>query len=140
MSKQKGTRGEKKVVDWFVKNGWFAQRTGGSGAGTNDDRSDVIAMRPNRFGRSDVAVIEVKARDDGTVRFHKDEIEQLKGVANSSGGLALFVTKPDLRSHDHMYAFYADELKENQVSYSITKDMLGSEHSLERKLDMYFDS
>ena len=133
MSKQKGTRNEKKLVDWFGDHGWYAQRTGGSGAGTADARPDVVAMRPNGFGRSDVVVAEVKGRDDGTVRFGKDEYGQLLDVAEESGGLALFVTSPDQRlaEHNYMYAFTADELKENAKSFSITKSMVDDKESLE---------
>lgn len=126
MSKQKGKRNEKKVVDWFVDNGWYAQRTGGSGAGTKDARPDVVAMRPNEYGRSDVVVTEVKGRPDGTVRFGKDEVNQLLEVANDTGGLALFVTSPDLRKSEygHMYAFKSEDLKENKKSFSVTKSMV----------------
>lgn len=140
MSKKKGTRGEKKVVSWFENNQWFAQRTGGSGAGTSDDRGDVIAMRPNEYGRSDVIVTEVKSRDDGTVRFHKDEIVQLENVAYLSGGLALYITRPDLRKkqHSHMYAFTKDQLKENKKSYTIVSSMLPGP-TIQEQITEYFE-
>lgn len=137
MSKQKGTRGEKKVVSWFEDNGWFAQRTGGSGAGTDRDRSDTIAMRPNEHGRSDVVVTEVKNHNDGKARVNKGEIEQVERVAEKSGGLALFVVKPDLRSHDHIYAFRREQLKENPKSYSVTGKMLPGP-SLQDQIDEHF--
>ena len=137
MSKSKGTRGEKKVVSWFTDAGWFAQRTGGSGAGTSDDRGDVMALRPNGHGSSDVVVSEVKARNDGTVRFGKDEIEQLENVAEACGGLALYITKPDLRSHPHMYAFTVDQLKENKKSYSVTSKMIPGP-SIQEQIESHF--
>lgn len=137
MSKSKGTRGEKKVVEWFTDANWYAQRTGGSGAGTSSDRPDVVAMRPNGYGRSDVVVSEVKSRPDGTVRFGKDEVDQLVRVAQSSGGLALFITRPDMRKHDHMYAFLSEDLKENPKSYTVTKSMIPAQ-SISEVLESVF--
>lgn len=132
MSKQKGTRGESKVVEWFTEHGWYAQRTGGSGAGTSDDRPDVIALRP--VNEQSVCVVsEVKARNDGTVRMENDEIYQLESVAEQTGGLALVIVRPDLRSHDHMYAWETDELKSNKKSFTVTNGMLPGP-SIEEKL------
>jgi len=138
MSKSKGTRGEKKVVSWFEDAGWFAQRTGGSGAGTDRDRADTVAMRPNEYGRSDVVVTEVKNRG-ATVRFGKDEIRQLENVAEACGALALYITKPDLRKaeHDHMYAFTKDQLKENKKSYSVTNKMIPGP-SIQEQIESHF--
>lgn len=138
MTKAKGTRGEKKVVSWFEDHGWFAQRTGGSGGGTDRDRGDVMAMRPNQYGRSDVVAVEVKNRG-ATVRFGKDEIEQLERVGEKTGALSLYVTKPDLRKkeHDHMYAFTSQELKENKKSYSVTNKMIPGP-SIQDQIDEYF--
>ena len=141
MSKQKGTRNEKKVVDWFGDHGWYAQRTGGSGAGTADARPDVVAMRPNEYGRSDVVVAEVKGRDDGTVRFGKeDEHDELLQVANQSGALALFITSPDQRlsQHEHMYAFKSEDLKENAKSYSVTGKMVEDAPSIGEVIESVF--
>lgn len=141
MSKQKGTRNEKKLVDWFDDHGWYAQRTGGSGAGTTDARPDVVAMRPNGYDRSDVVVAEVKGRDDGTVRFGNDEVNQLVEVAERSGGLALFVTSPDQRKseHNHMYAFRADDLKSNIKSFSVTKSMVETAPSVGEVIESVFE-
>jgi len=140
MSKSKGTRGEKKVVSWFEDHGWYAQRTGGSGAGTDRDRPDVVAMRPNGMGVTDCVVAEVKNKKGGTSRFKKEDVQQLKNVARKSGGLGLFVTKPDLRKsqHPHMYAFTADELKENAKSYSITKKMIQDGPSIQEQIESHF--
>lgn len=127
MSKQKGTREEAKVVEWFENHGWYAQRTGGSGAGTADARPDVVAMLAGKDERSLVVVAEVKGRPDGTVRFGKeDEVGELQTVANLSGALPLLITSPDQRlaEHNHMYAFKPEDLKENKKSYSVTSSML----------------
>jgi Holliday junction resolvase len=126
MSKRKGTRGEKLVVEWFEQNGWYAQRTGGSGGGISDARPDVVALRRNANGRTDCVVTEIKSRSDGTVRFENDEIKQVRTVSAKSGALGLFIVRPDLRlsEHPHMYAFTVDELKENNKSRSVTKSML----------------
>ena len=139
MSKRKGTRAEKKVVDWFKERGWHAQRTGGSGGGISDIRSDVIAMRPEKYGLSCVVNVEVKSRDSGSVRLSKDEIKQLSDVRDRCGGLELVVVRPDLRlsMHDHMYAFRLDEMKENKKSFTVTKGMLPGP-SLEEQVERFF--
>ena len=141
MSKQKGARGERQLVEWFDERGWYSQRTGGSGAGTSDARPDVIAMRPNEYGRSDVVVVEHKSHPDGSARFSKKEIHKLDEVAERSGGIALVVTRPDLRlkEHDHLYAMKTEDLKENKKSYTITSSMLPTE-SLEEVIESAFGS
>ena len=127
MSKKKGSRGERKLVEWFENHGWYSQRTGGSGAGTSDARPDVVAMRPGGSGYgSDVVVVEHKSHPDGTARFSKEEIYKLEEVAERSGALALTIVRPDLRlkEHDHLYALMTGNLKENKKSFTITSSML----------------
>lgn len=122
MSGQKGTRGERSVVQWFENHGWFAQRTGASGGATDRDRSDVIAMKPHN-GWTATVVSEVKSTSPD-LRIEKSEITQIESVAEQTGGLGLVVNKPDLRSHDHMYAWRPEQMKENKKSYSVTKSMV----------------
>lgn len=136
MSKQKGRRGEAKVVEWFEDDGWYAQRTGGSGAGTSDARPDLIALKPYNDGSAAI-VPEVKSTGDGTVRLTKKEVYQLEEVAERAGAIPLIVVRPDLRSHDHMYAWLPSELKENKKSFTVTSGMIPGP-SLKEQVDVFF--
>jgi len=138
MSKQKGRRGESKVVEWFVDNGWYAQRTGGSGAGTSDARPDLIALKSYE-GATAAVVPEVKSRGDGTVRLDKEEVYQLEEVAERSGAIPLVVVRPDLRSHEHMYAWLPSELKENKKSFTVTSSMVPGP-SLKEQVEVFFSN
>lgn len=124
----KGDRGERKVVNIIEDDlGFYAQRTGASGGATSRNRPDVIGMRSATWTKrpaSEAYFMEIKSRDDGLVRFKRPEVEDLLEAAERSGATALFVTKPDLRKHDHIYCFTVDELKENEKSFSVVEDML----------------
>lgn len=128
MSKRKGDKGERdvsnKIEDQF---GCYAQRTGVSGGGTNRNRPDVIAVKPTFECKSFVSRVyfmEIKSRDDPTARFDKQEVHDLQEAASRGGGRAVFLVRPDLRSYDQCHAFFADELKENDTTYSIVRKML----------------
>ena len=138
MSKQKGRRGESNVVGWFEEHGWYAQRTGGSGAGTSDARPDLIALKSYE-GATAAVVPEVKSRGDGTVRLDKEEVYQLEEVAERSGAIPLVVVHPDLRSHDYIYAWLPSELKENKKSFTVTGSMIPGP-SLEEQVEVFFSN
>lgn len=124
----KGDRGERKIVEIVEDDlGCYAQRTGASGGATSRNRPDVIACvpYPDVASRvSSVFFIEVKSRDNGLVRFKKEEVADLVEASERGGANALLVTKPDLRKHDHCHCFFPGELKENEKSYSVVERMI----------------
>jgi len=117
----KGTRTERELVRTLEDDyGWAALRAGASGAATDRDRPDVLAVRervcPRRNGwaplrtLSECVAIELKAAADGRVHLDGDEIDALRAFADRAGADAYVVVKPDLRSHDHWHVFALWEL------------------------------
>lgn len=131
----KGDQHERKLVNWFFDRGWYAQRAGSSGAATDVERADIIALKYNEYGLSTSVAIEMKAYSDGYGAIDNDEYQQLVDVHERSGAIPLLVIWPDLRSHPHRYAFGLDELNNNEKSYSVRKSDLESASSLSEKLD-----
>lgn len=117
----KGTSTERRLVNLIQERGWYVQRAGASGAGTDRARADVTAIIDSESGGSTVLLIENKAWSEGIGRFSKEEVHELQGIAQRTGGTALLTIWPDQRvsRHDGIYAFQPDELNENQKSYSV---------------------
>lgn len=124
MTKQKGDRAERKLVNYIEDElGYYAQRTTASGAATDRNRPDVIAIKAESE-HPKIFFIESKARDRGYCRFSKSEIYDLEEASERAGAEAVVAIRPDLRSHDHIHCFTTDELKENDNSFAVTKSDL----------------
>lgn len=109
----KGSRGERHLVNKVEDElGYYAQRTGASGGATSRNRPDVIMA-----GNDKLFFVEQKTRDPH-VRFKKQEVEDLIEASERAGAEPILLVWPDLRKHDHVYAFRPDELKENKESFS----------------------
>lgn len=120
----KGSRGERYVSNKIEDElDAYAQPTGASGGATTRNRPDVIGMQ-SRGLKTRAYFFEIKSRDDGMVRFSKEEVRELQEAAERAGAQAVLCTKPDLRKHDHCHCFFPDELKENEKSFSIVKSHL----------------
>lgn len=117
----KGTSTERRLVNLIQERGWYAQRSGASGAGTDHARSDITAITESESGESVVLLIENKAWSKGYGTFSKDEVHQLQEIESKTGGIALLTIWPDQRlsEHDGIYAFRPGELNENNKSYSV---------------------
>ncbi len=127
MASDQGDREERELSNWLEDEaGWFAQRTGSSGAATDRARPDVIASRAHRHSRwGRVAMIEVKGAADGTVHLDSHEVEDLVEAANRAGAGAWVAIKPDLRKHDQWHVFGAGQLHETDGgNYSVRKSDL----------------
>lgn len=129
MSSRKGSKAEREFSNWLEDEaGWYAQRTGSSGAATDRARPDVIAALgdpPVVAGRSRVAMIEVKAHADGTVHLDESEIEELSEAADRAGAGAWVVIRPSFNSHDQWHVFALHELHETDGgNYSVRKEDL----------------
>jgi len=122
MSSQKGSKAERELSNWLEDEaGWYAQRTGSSGAATDRARPDVIAARTEPpITRSRVAMIELKAAADGTAHIDESEIHELAEAANRAGAGAWVVIRPSFNSHDQWHVFALGELHETDGgNYSV---------------------
>lgn len=123
----KGTRGERWVVNRIEDDiGYYAQRTGTSGGGTNRNRPDVVASGVVG-GDTLLVFIELKCRSTPTQRFSKEEVHELQEAAERAGAVPYLMSKPDLRTYEQVHLFRPEELKENKKSYSIVDSMLPGE-------------
>lgn len=124
----KGDRGERWVTDTAEDEyGAYAQRTGASGGGTDRERGDVVLSVPEDqvdMKAARLFFIEVKTRDDPYVRFKRQEVKELEEAAERAGAYAVYLVKPDLRSYDQVHAFFKEDLKENEKSFSVVDDVL----------------
>lgn len=132
-----GATYERALVNWLQDRGWYAQRAGASGGGTDEDRVDIIALHEHN-GTTVSLAIELKSWKKGHGRFpipdEEDEygdVQQTQNVADKSGALGLLVIWPNLNKHPHRYAFLPEMLKENKKSYTATKDMTEDAPSFE---------
>ena len=118
----KGSKGERKVANWFEDEmGWYAQRTGSSGGATDRHRPDIIALSTTTLHAFNCLMIELKSTDP-PVRFSKQEIEELGEAAERAGGIPYVVINPDLRKFDQRFAVQPHNLKENDKSYTFYPD------------------
>jgi len=127
MSARKGDRAERELSNWLEDEAeWYAQRTGSSGAATDRARPDVIASRDHRHSRwGRVAMIEVKAVDDGTVHLDAHEVEELQEAASRAGAGAWVVIRPNFNRHDQWHVYPLHELHETGGgNYSVRKSDL----------------
>lgn len=130
-----GATYERAAVDFIEEHGWYAQRTGASGGGTDKDRPDIIASKS--VGKlSFQLMIEMKSWKKGYGSFSKEEVHALERVAERSGGYAVVLIWPDLRKHSHRYIYTTEALNENEKSYSVRKSDLEDGMSLEALLGM----
>lgn len=133
----KGTATERRLVNLIQDRGWYAQRAGASGGGTDQARADITAIINSESGGSTVLLIENKAWSTGIGRFSKEEVHELRDIAEKTGGTALLTIWPDQRvsKHDAIYAFEPDELNENANSYSVRQTDIEDATTLESILE-----
>jgi Holliday junction resolvase len=118
----KGSKGERKVANWFEDEmGWYAQRTGSSGGATDRHRPDIIALSAAARDEFNCLMIELKSTDP-PVRFSREEIKELQEAARRAGGAPYVVINPDLRKFDQRFAVRPRDLKENEKSYTFYPD------------------
>lgn len=130
MSHRKGDRAERELSNWLEDTaGWYAQRTGASGAATDRARPDVIACRGHPIDTRqvhgvvpEVAMIEAKAWRDATGQLDAAEVDELIEAADRAGGIPLVAVRPDLRRHEQWHVFDARELHSTPGgNYSVRK-------------------
>lgn len=128
MSRSKGDRVERHLIEELETRGWYAQRTGSSGSGTKDPRPDVLAIRPayhHTDPLSHCAAIEVKAWELGTGQLSESEVQDLHTIREMTGGDSFVAVKPDLRTFDQWHVFRIDELNETRGgNFSVRKSDL----------------
>jgi holliday junction resolvase Hjr len=111
MSKSKGSKVERDLIDLLWENGWAAIRSAGSGS-MHYPSPDVLTS--NRIRK---LAIEVKATKDNKKYFPKDEIKQLLNFCNyfgAEGWLAIkfnrkefiFINPEDLQETNSNFVFH----------------------------------
>lgn len=94
--------------------GWAALRAGASGAATDRNRPDVLALRrrpspaplaKHATSDTEAAAIEVKKAPLGTPHLDGAEVAALREFARRAGATAYVVVRPDLRRHDQWHVF-----------------------------------
>lgn len=135
---QKGKRQERELANRLLENGWYAQRTGASGAATTSARPDITALW-NTGDATVGMVIELKSWSEGTGRLVNDECEQLQEVAERSGLDAKLGVWPDRRKKkfDSVYLFPLEELHENKKSKSVRQTHFVPEFEFETVTEEY---
>jgi Holliday junction resolvase len=102
-SGQKGARLERELVADFRDAGFAALRCPASGAASDEDLPDLLALRECQpagvrsadLPLSETFAIECKASKSGSVRLATDEIEALCRYALAAGGTPLVAVRPD---------------------------------------------
>lgn len=98
-SSQKGARAERELVNTLTACGFAAMRCPASGAATDRDLPDVLAMRPvaptPRPPRAEVLAIEVKATAGTTAYADASEIGALTRFADAAGATAYLAGRFD---------------------------------------------
>lgn len=94
-----------------------------SGAGTDRDRPDAIALRAGAMEPDAGFAVEIKQRKHGTATFTQAEIDALNRWATRAGVEPYVVVKPDRRlaEHDQWYVMHTSNLHETNKGYSIRK-------------------
>lgn len=86
MSKQKGARYERQLVNDLVNEGWFAMRSGSSGSATDNDLPDIFAGNDGNG-----YVIELKFTSESKVWLDEEEVNQVQRIAATMGATPLVV-------------------------------------------------
>lgn len=91
----KGATYERKLSNAFEAAEWGVLRTGGSGAGTSDDRPDVVAGDGETL-----LVIEAKFASSRNIYLEGQEIRQITNLAAAFGGTAAIFPRWNTRKVD----------------------------------------
>lgn len=115
MSRSKGTRYERELVNLFRDDDWFAMRVWASGGGTDAELPDVIAGKDG-----DAYVIELKYTSSNRISVKRKKLEGLKWLAGMIGATPLVGAR---FSGDTTYHFFLpSQCKQNAKSVSVGKD------------------
>lgn len=138
-STQKGSRNERKLVNWFLERDWYAMRAGASGGGGDQALPDILAMREGTNSYSYALAIELKSWSDGKGQLKKkeNEVSDLREIAERSSAEPVVVVWPDMRKSEHegRYVVHADNLNENEKSFSVRNTEIESAPTLQSVVD-----
>lgn len=115
MSKEKGDRRERQLVNDLAEFDVAVIRTPGSGSASPRDLPDVTVIDGRRPDARNVHCVELKAAGDGYVKLEKDEVAALRRFAARAAGTPWIVTHPN---YDRFHWFHTAELSEAKRYYT----------------------
>jgi len=122
MSKSKGDRYERRLVNLFADAGYMVMRSPSSGSATTRAQPDVLTLRD---GERLAFEVKYEGSADGIVYLDREEIDALCTFATVSGATPMVVVR--WKRDGAFYLYGVEQLDETEGgNFRVTREMCGA--------------